>query len=79
MSNSQNKQSSDNLQELDPIDAIQVWLDGAFGIGDESAMIKAIRKDKRIILPDEEITDIVCDAMGENLDAHACLERLISH
>lgn len=57
--------------------ALQVWLDRNFGIGDEAAMIEAIRKDTRVTLSDDVIVDVVCDAMDEGLDAQGCMERLV--
>ena len=72
----QNKERFERLRALTPIDAVRAWLDGDFGIGDEPAMIAAIRRDTRVTLSDDDITDAVCDAMDEGLDASACLERL---
>ena len=57
---------------------MQAWLDGDFGIGDEPAMIAAIRRDTRVSLSDDDIIDIVSEALDEGLDASACLERLAS-
>lgn len=74
----QNKQRFESLKNLAPIEAITVWLDGNFGIGDEPALISAIRKDTRISLSDDAIIDAVCDAMDEELSAQECLERLAS-
>jgi hypothetical protein len=76
--NTQNKERFDRLQALSPVDAVQAWLDGDFGMGDEPAMIIAIQRDPRVSLSDDDIIDIVCDAMDEGLDAQACLERLAS-
>ena len=73
---SQNKERFERLRALAPIDALQAWLDGDFGIDDEPAMISAIRKDTRVSLSDDQIIDAVCEAMDEGLDAAACLERL---
>jgi hypothetical protein len=72
----QNKERFESLRALAPIDAVRAWLDGDFGIGDEPAMIEAIRKDARVSLSDDDIIDVVSDAMDEGLDAAACLERL---
>jgi len=72
----QNKERFERLRSLAPIDVVQAWLDGDFGIDDEPAMISAIRKDPRVSLSDDEIIDAVCDGMDEGLDAAACLERL---
>ena len=74
----QNKQHFESLKNLAPIEALTVWLDGNFGIGDEPALISAIRKDTRISLSDDAIIDAVCDAMDEELSAQECLERLAS-
>lgn len=73
-----NQERFDKLRALSPIDAVQAWLDGDFGIGDEPAMIAAIRRDTRVALSDDDITDIVMEALDEGLEASACLERLAS-
>lgn len=70
------KNRFERLQALTPIAAIHAWLDGDFGIGDEPALIHAIRKENRVALTDDEIMDQMCDAMEEELDAAVCLERL---
>jgi hypothetical protein len=72
----QNKQRFDSLRKLAPIDAVEAWLAGDFGFGDEPALIEAIRKDERISLSDDAIAEAVCDAMDEGLDAQECLDRL---
>jgi len=66
----------DKYRTFSPIDAVRAWLDGEFGIGDESAMIEAIRKDSRVSLSDDGIIDAILDAMDDGLDAPACMERL---
>ena len=71
-----NKEASPRLQALSPIDAVQTWLDGDFGIGDEPAMIAAIRMDTRIVMSDDGIVDVIFNAMNEGLDASTCLEQL---
>ncbi len=73
---SQDKKQFEKLSALSPVDAVRAWLDGDFGIGDEPALISAIRKDSRIKISDDAIEDAVLDAMDEELDAEACLERL---
>ena len=72
----QNKERFERLRTLAPIDAVRAWLDGDFGIGDEPAMLAAIRRDTRVAGSDDDITDAICDAMDEGLEASACLERL---
>src|SRR5665213_1465411 len=44
----QNEERFERLRALAPIEAVQAWLDGDFGVDDEPAMISAIRKDPRI-------------------------------
>jgi hypothetical protein len=72
----QNRKRFESLSALAPVDAVRAWLDGDFGMGDEPALISAIRKDARISLSDDDITDAILDAMDNGLDAPACLERL---
>jgi hypothetical protein len=72
----QNKERFERFRALAPIDAVRAWLDGNFGIGDEPALLEAIRRDTRVTGSDDDITDTICDAMDEGLDAQACLERL---
>jgi hypothetical protein len=45
-------------------------------MGDEAALISAIRKGTRIPLSDDDLEDAILDAMDEGLDAPTCLERL---
>lgn len=66
----------EKLRTLTPVAAVQAWLNGSFGIGDEPALTYSIRKDALITLSDAEITAAICDAMDQGLDAHACLERM---
>lgn len=68
------------LRKLTPIAAVKAWLDGDFGIGDEAALIEAIRKDKRITRSDDEIIDFMADALVEEQasEPQQCLDRLAS-
>ena len=72
----QDRQRFEALRALSPIEAVRAWLDGEFSIGDEPALIEAIRKDTRVSLSDDDIIDAVLDAMDEGLDAESCLVRL---
>ncbi|MGD9855508.1 MAG: hypothetical protein AB7U20_11230 [Planctomycetaceae bacterium] len=72
----QNKERFEKLRTLSPLAAVQAWLDGGFGIGDEPALIFSIRKDSRVTMPDDDIINAMCDAMDDGLDASECLERL---
>ena len=67
----------ESLRKLTPVQAVKAWLDGDFGLGDEEALIEAIRKDNRISKSDDEITDLITDAMGDDkADPQECLDRL---
>ncbi|MGO8697003.1 MAG: hypothetical protein ACLQVY_04710 [Limisphaerales bacterium] len=66
----------EELKALRPVDAVRVCLDGDFGMSDEKALTSAIRKDRRITLSDDELLDLIVEAMEDGLDAPACLERL---
>lgn len=72
----QNQERFNRLQALSPVEAVQAWLDGKFGMGDEPAMITAIRRDTRILLSDNDITEVICNALDEGWDASSCLERM---
>jgi hypothetical protein len=71
-----NRERYERLRALAPLEAVRAWINGEFGIGDEPAMIFAIRKDPRISISDEAIEDILMDATEDGLDAAVCLERL---
>lgn len=72
----ENRERTDALKKLEPLAAIQAWLDGDFGMDEEPALCAAIRKDSCIELTDAEISDVIIEAMDEDCDAAACLERL---
>jgi hypothetical protein len=71
-----NQQRMDAFKRLEPVAAIQAWLDGDFGIDEEPALCAAIRKDSRITLSDDDIADTISEALDDERDAEACLERL---
>ena len=66
----------DAFKKLPPLEAIQAWLDGDFGMDEESDLCAAIRKDPRITLSDDKISEIISEAMDDESDAATCLERL---
>lgn len=70
------QQRMEALKKLSPLEAIQAWIDGDFGIDEESALCEAIRQDPRIKLSDEEISDVIFDAMLDDSNPAVCLERL---
>ena len=73
-----NRDRFEKLKSLTPIQAVEAWLNGEFGIGDEPAMIAAIRKDQRIQLSDQMIIQLIGDAMADEIEPTDCLERLAS-
>ena len=73
-----NRKNFYGLAALAPVDAIRVCLNGSFGMSDVSTLISAIRKDRRIALSDDELLDLIVEALEDGLDAPACLERLVA-
>ena len=72
----QDKKRFERLSVLSPVDAVRAWLDGDFGIGDEPALISAIRRDPRIKISDDAIEEVLMNAIDDDLDSEACLKRL---
>lgn len=66
-----------SLRQLSPIEAVQAWLDGRFGIGDEEALVEAIRKTGKISRSNEEISDIMLEGMKNKITATDCLKRIV--
>lgn len=74
----------ERLRQLTPVEAVRAWIAGSFGIGDESALVEAIRKDRRVTLSESKISGRMIEWMeaaeeGElnpETDAADCLEKL---
>jgi hypothetical protein len=67
----------ERLRKLSPIEATKALLEGEFGMDDEPALIEAIRKDKNIMLSDDQIIDLFANALTEeDVSAEELLERL---
>lgn len=66
----------ERLKRLSPIEAIQTWLDGDFGLDEEPVLCAAIRKDLRITLSHDEIFASLSETMEDKCDAQRCVERL---
>ena len=73
-----NPKRHDALSRLAPIDAIHAFLAGDFGIGDETAIMTAIRRDPRVTLSNEEILDVLDGALEDGVNAETCLARLMA-
>jgi len=66
----------ERLRALSPLQAIEAWMTGDFGLGDEPALVEAIRKDTRVTLDDDGVADVIATAMDDGVSAAECLERL---
>lgn len=64
------------LASLSPVGAIRAFIEGAFGMNEESAIAFAIRQDPDVLLSDDEIVDQLAPAMGTDADPQALLDRL---
>ncbi|HEY5911186.1 MAG TPA: hypothetical protein VJA21_11345 [Verrucomicrobiae bacterium] len=64
------------LSNMTPVEGVNAWLHGDFGTGEGPALIKVIRKDRRITLSDDEMMDMLCDAAAASCDAQRCLDDL---
>ena len=71
-----NPQRFESIRKLAPMDAVQAWLNGEFGIDEEPALIEAIRRDPRVTGSDDEIIDTFCAALDEGWEAQQTFERL---
>jgi len=72
----QDKERFKRLEALTPVEAVKSWVKGDFGMGDEPALISAIREGTRISLSDDGLEDAILDAMDEGLNAPSCLQLL---
>ena len=70
------KKRFEELRQKPPEVAISIWLQGEFTIGEEPALLEAIRDGLSLRLDDGEITEIICDCMDDDLSAPQCKERL---
>jgi len=66
----------EELLRKSPDDAIAIWLNGSFTIGEEPALFEAIREGLLLRLDDDEMTGIVCDCMDSGASVAHCKELL---
>lgn len=71
-----NRERFESLRKLSPPEAVKAWVNFAFGIGDEPAMLEAIHKDPQISLTDREIEDVILKAMHAEWTPEKCLAEL---
>lgn len=67
----------EQLRQKPADEAIFIWLDGDFTIGEEPALLEAIRRGLSISLDDGAVTEIICDCMDDDLSTEQCRERLL--
>ena len=70
------RQRYERILALTPIQAVEAWLTGNFGLGDEPALLQAIRKDPRVVLDDEMMIGAIAAAMDEGMTPEECLDVL---
>ena len=66
------------LQSLPAEEAIAYYLEGDFTIGEESALVEAVRKGLSLPLKKEEIDDILAESMADEVSVEECKRRLIA-
>lgn len=59
------------------VDAISMWLEGAYRAGDEPVMLSVIRRETGCNLSDAEIRNVVYAAFDQGCDAAAVLARIV--
>lgn len=64
------------LAALSPAEAMRAFVEGDFGLGEESALFHAIRRDPGVTLSDDELFDRLADQMGQGGDPEALLASL---
>jgi len=66
------------LKTLSPLQAIQAWLCDSFDHGEQTYLVAAIQRDRRIELDDDEIAYVIHDAIEDGIPPAAVFERLLS-
>ena len=66
------------LKTLSPLQAIQAWLCDSFDHGEQTYLVAAIQRDRRIELDDDEIAYVIHDAIEDGITPAAVFERLLS-
>lgn len=66
-----------HILRMSPLEAARTWLDLEFGIGDETALCFAIRKEPRIALDNDALIDLAMEAMDFGMTPEEFLEIAI--
>lgn len=66
------------LKTLSPLQAIQAWLCDNFDHGEQTYLVAAIQRDRRIELDDDEIAYVIHDALEDGIEAPAVFDRLLT-
>ena len=64
------------LAQLEPLEAVRALFAGDFGIGEESALCFAIRRDARVALSDDALVDRAFDALGRGQTPEAFFSQI---
>ncbi len=64
------------LKHLPPHQAIQIWLDGDFRIGEEPALLHAIKSGFSLNISDSALMDIIFDAMEAEETTESLIDKL---
>lgn len=68
----------ERLRSLPAEEAISCFLDGAFTIGEEGALVEAVQRGLSLPLKREKIESVLSDCMAEEVSAEECRQRLIA-
>jgi hypothetical protein len=66
----------ERLKKLTPLQAVQTWMDGDFTIGEDEALLFAIRAGTKTQLSDEEIADLILECIEAEDDPKTCLQSI---
>jgi hypothetical protein len=71
-----NPRRLERLRKLSALKAIETWMDAGFTIGEDDALLFAIRAGTRTKLSDAKITDLIWDCIDSEVDAQTCLSKI---
>jgi hypothetical protein len=64
----------ERLKKLSPLEAIKTWMDGDFTIGEDDALLFAIRAGTKTQLSDEKIADLIFECIETEDDPKTCMQ-----
>lgn len=66
------------LRDMTPEEAIIIWLEGAFTMGEEDVLAEVVKQGLSLKMSESDIIDMVSNCMVEGLYAKECIKRLTS-